>query len=109
MAPCLLEVQPSSLFPLPLVVTRASCIGKQARRRREPTCTAVDGATSCDPTRRGHCYECQVCVDDLDHHCPWTGKCIGKRTLFFFHAFLICLSVHILFVVVGAIVVFAVK
>jgi len=48
-------------------------------------------------------------VDDLDHHCPWTGKCIGKRTLFFFHAFLICLSVHILFVVVGAIVVFAVK
>ena len=53
MAPCLLEVQPSSLFPLPLVVTRASCIGKQARRRREPTCTAVDGATSCDPTRRG--------------------------------------------------------
>ena len=40
---------------------------------------------------------------------PWTGKCIGKRTLFAFHAFLICLSVHILFVVVGAIVVFAVK
>jgi len=40
---------------------------------------------------------------------PWTGKCIGKRTLFAFHLFLICLSVHILFVVVGAIVVFAVK
>ena len=40
---------------------------------------------------------------------PWTGKCIGKRTLFAFHLFLITLSVHILFVVVGAIVVFAVK
>ena len=37
-------------------------------------------------------------------------RCIGKRTLFAFHLpFLICLSVHILFVVVGAIVVFAVK
>ena len=61
------------------------------------------------PHEARHCYECQVCVDDLDHHCPWTGKCIGKRTLFAFHLFLICLSVHILFVVVGAIVVFAVK
>ena len=43
------------------------------------------------------------------HTGPWTGKCIGKRTLFAFHLFLITLSVHILFVVVGAIVVFAVK
>ena len=72
----------------------------------------VHSCRRCDvirPHEARHCYECQVCIDDLDHHCPWTGKCIGKRTLFAFHLFLICLSVHILFVVVGAIVVFAVK
>ena len=34
----------------------------------------------------------------LDHHCPWTGKCIGERTLYSFYAFLTALSVHILFV-----------
>ena len=79
---------------------------------QEETGGDVHSCRRCDvvrPHEARHCYECQVCIDDLDHHCPWTGKCIGKRTLFFFHAFLICLSVHILFVVVGAIVVFAVK
>ncbi len=25
-----------------------------------------------------HCVDCDVCVIDMDHHCPWTGKCIGK-------------------------------
>ena len=39
----------------------------------EPTCIAVDGATSSGRTRLGR-YECQVCVDDLDHHCRgWCG------------------------------------
>jgi palmitoyltransferase ZDHHC9/14/18 len=28
-----------------------------------------------------HCYDCDLCISDLDHHCPWTGKCIGRKTL----------------------------
>lgn len=35
-----------------------------------------------------HCYDCNACVLELDHHCPWTGKCIGKNNLPFFYAFL---------------------
>lgn len=34
----------------------------------------------------------------LDHHCPWTGKCIGQKNLCFFYAFLVCLTIHILYV-----------
>lgn len=34
----------------------------------------------------------------LDHHCPWTGKCIGKKNLCYFYAFLISLTIHILYV-----------
>ncbi len=51
------------------------------------------------PVTAKHCYECGVCVDDLDHHCPWTGKCIAKKNLTTFYAFLWSLSLHLLFVI----------
>ena len=35
----------------------------------------------------GHCKICNVCVIQRDHHCPWTGKCIGKNNIFFFYTF----------------------
>lgn len=40
------------------------------------------------PTTARHCHYCGVCVDDLDHHCPWSGKCIGKRNIKAFYAFM---------------------
>ena len=43
----------------------------------------------------------------LDHHCPWTGKCIAKKNLRSFYIFLNFLSLHIAFVVVTSIVAFA--
>lgn len=51
------------------------------------------------PSTACHCYECDVCVDRLDHHCPWTGKCIGARNLRLFQGFLWALAVHITLVV----------
>ena len=39
-----------------------------------------------------HCDDCGVCIDDYDHHCPWTSKCIGKGNLMWFYCFLIGLS-----------------
>jgi hypothetical protein len=38
--------------------------------------------------RVSHCNICQVCVKNHDHHCPWTGKCIGGRNLIPFYLFL---------------------
>lgn len=50
------------------------------------------------PVGASHCYDCEVCVTDLDHHCPWTGKCIGKKNVYFFYSFLTFLTIHIIFV-----------
>lgn len=46
-------------------------------------------------TRPGteHCKDCEVCIVEYDHHCPWTSKCIGKGNLMFFYMFLASLLV----------------
>jgi hypothetical protein len=34
-----------------------------------------------------HCKYCNICVEGMDHHCPWTGKCIGARNIISFYIF----------------------
>ena len=48
-----------------------------------------------------HCNECDICVEGYDHHCPWTGKCIGKGNAPFFYTFLSSTFI-LLFYLMGA-------
>ena len=34
-----------------------------------------------------HCKECDVCIEERDHHCPWVTKCVGKNNLISFYVF----------------------
>ena len=34
-----------------------------------------------------HCDKCKICIIKQDHHCPWTGKCIGKKNIRIFCVF----------------------
>lgn len=42
------------------------------------------------PPRTSHCYQCNVCVLDHDHHCGVLGGCVGMRSLRWFTLFLVC-------------------
>jgi len=34
-----------------------------------------------------HCDDCGCCIVGHDHHCPWMGKCVGKRNMTWFIIF----------------------
>jgi predicted amidophosphoribosyltransferase len=48
-------------------------------------CTRCLRDTSSEMT---HCIECEACVEDLDHHCSFFGKCIAGRQRFAFYGFI---------------------
>lgn len=51
-----------------------------------------------------HCFECGVCVENYDHHCPWIGKCIGSGNKYFFTLFVISsLIMTLCFIIVGVV------
>ena len=39
-----------------------------------------------------HCKLCEVCVEKMDHHCVWVGKCVGKNNAFSFYAMLVSIG-----------------
>ena len=46
--------------------------------------------------RTMHCKDCDICVEGNDHHCPWTGKCIGKKNFTSFIIFVV--SIFVMFI-----------
>ncbi|CAM9413524.1 unnamed protein product [Chrysoparadoxa australica] len=33
------------------------------------------------PITARHCSICRACIRDLDHHCPYSGQCIGRQNM----------------------------
>lgn len=44
------------------------------------------------PPRSAHCYACNVCVLEHDHHCGVLGGCVGQRSLRWFVGYLLSVS-----------------
>lgn len=47
-----------------------------------------------------HCFICEECIFDFNHHCFWINKCIGENNLYYFYSFLItcALNLSVIFV-----------
>lgn len=44
-----------------------------------------------------HCDICDVCIQGYDHHCPWTGKCIGVGNVKAFYTFITTTLIYFVF------------
>lgn len=50
-----------------------------------------------------HCPECNVCVKDVDHHCPVLRKCITKKIFIYFFLLIISIVTLYLFCLINLI------
>lgn len=53
--------------------------------------------------RTFHCQTCQACIDGYDHHCAFTGTCIGTNNYPSFIAFLYSLQSYIFFAFIAVV------
>ena len=51
-----------------------------------------------------HCNFCEVCIKNLDHHCVWIGKCVGKNNLCPFYQMLIATSFLYIYIIICIII-----
>lgn len=88
------------IFGLTAVVTADPGLVRKYHHARSRHWTYCDHCESYRPPGTVHCSTCQVCIAGYDHHCPWTGKCIGHGNIFFFKVFVYSLCSFIIFVLI---------
>ena len=44
-----------------------------------------------------HCIVCDICIEENDHHCIWTSKCIGKNNFYSFKIFVISTFISLIY------------
>ena len=48
-----------------------------------------------------HCSKCGICIIKQHHHCPWIGKCVGKKNKKIFCYFGCFLFIYIILLIVS--------
>ena len=47
-----------------------------------------------------HCRFCGVCVEKMDHHCVWVGKCVAKNNTFYFYAMIVNICILYIYIII---------
>ena len=74
----------NEIVPKPRIFTEREC----------ETCKIIR------PSGASHCFSCDNCVLDFDHHCVFISNCVAKRTHKFFYLFLFFSSITCFYIFV---------
>ena len=55
-----------------------------------------------------HCSLCKVCIKNLDHHCVWVGKCVGKNNIKSFVGMIIAVALFYIYMI-ACVVIYTLK
>jgi len=96
------------LFCYYLILVLGDC-GLQAFRKElvRRWTTTTDWWSYCErcstfrPPRTIHCTECQACVLQYHHHCPWVNKCVGMNNLGFFRVLVLLFICWIVSIIIA--------
>ena len=47
-----------------------------------------------------HCNFCKVCVEKMDHHCVWVGKCVAKNNAFYFYGMIVNICILYIYIII---------
>ena len=49
------------------------------------------------PLGSTHCSKCNICIEKMDHHCPYVGNCLGLNNYKYFFYFICFFDIHTIF------------
>ena len=69
-------------------------------KKEEIVCKKCPTCNILKTPRSFHCSVCDCCIAVHDHHCPWTGTCVGQRNHRAFVVFNISTTVLAIYTIV---------
>lgn len=78
-------------------ITPSTVVPQEPQAPPKPRTVACGQCEIQRPMVARHCQHCGQCIINIDHHCPWSGKCIAQNNLNEFNIFLCLLCFEVYF------------